>query len=65
MPDNFTPRLKDLLRSNGCRFVRQGKGDHEIWYSPISNKRFMVDNHIKSRHWANHALRQAGLPKAF
>jgi ribosomal protein L16/L10AE len=45
--------------------MRQGKGDHEIWHSPISNKRFMVDNHIKSRHWANHTLKQAGLPKAF
>jgi len=45
--------------------VRHGKGDHEIWHSPISNRRFMVDNHIKSRHWANHTLKQAGLPKAF
>jgi hypothetical protein len=65
MPDNFTPRVKAILRTNGCQLVRQGKGDHEIWYSPISNKRFMVDNHIKSRHWANYTLKQAGLPKAF
>jgi HicA toxin of bacterial toxin-antitoxin, len=65
MADNFTPRVKAILREKGCSFVRQGKGDHEIWHSPISNKRFMVDNHIKSRHWANHTLKQAGLPKAF
>jgi len=25
----------------------------------------MVDNNIKSRHWANHTLKQAGLEKAF
>jgi ribosomal protein L16/L10AE len=42
-----------------------GKGDHEIWYSPITRRRFMVDAKIRSRHWANHTLKQAGLPKAF
>lgn len=65
MPDNFTPRVKQLLRQAGCEFVRHGKGDHEIWQSPVSKRRFMVDNNIKSRHWANHTLRQAGLPKTF
>jgi HicA toxin of bacterial toxin-antitoxin, len=65
MAENYTPRVKAILRQNGCSFVRQGKGDHEIWYSPINNHRFMVDNHIKSRHWANYTLKQAGLEKAF
>ena len=65
MADNFTPRVKAILREKECFFVRQGKGDHEIWHSPITNRRFMVDNNIKSRHWANYTLKQAGLPKAF
>ena len=65
MAENYTPRVKSMLRENGCTFVHHGKGDHEIWYSPTSNRRFMVDNHIKSRHWANHTLKQAGLPKTF
>jgi predicted RNA binding protein YcfA (HicA-like mRNA interferase family) len=65
MADNYTPRVKKILRKHGCRLVRQGRGDHEIWESPISGRRFMVDNAIKSRHWANHTLRQAGLDKAF
>jgi hypothetical protein len=65
MADNFTPAIKKLRRQAGCRFERQGKGDHEIWYSPISRRRFMVDTRIKSRHWANHTLKQAGLPKTF
>ncbi len=61
MADNFTPRVKAFLREHGCVFVRQGKGDHEIWSSPISGRRFMVDNHIRSRHWGEpHA--QAGGP---
>ena len=65
MADNYTPRVKSLLREAGCTFVRYGKGDHEIWHSPISGRQFMVDSHIKSRHWANYTLKQAGLPKAF
>lgn len=62
---DFTPDLKRALRDAGCRFDRKGKGDHEIWYSPITNVRFVVDRKIKSRHTANAVLKQAGLPKKF
>lgn len=61
----YTGPLKKLLRKNGCHFERQGKGDHEIWFSPISGKRFPVDSDIKSRHTANEVLKQAGLEKEF
>jgi hypothetical protein len=63
--DSYTPLVKKLLRDHGCYPVRTGKGDHEIWYSPISGLNFPVDGAIKSRHTANGVLRQAGLPKAF
>lgn len=62
---NYTRVLKQRLREDDCKFERQGKGDHEIWYSPITNIRFVVDNHIKSRHTANAVLKQAGIPKKF
>jgi len=62
---SFTPELKRRLLDHGCRFERHGKGDHEIWYSPITNRRFVVDNDIRSRHTANAVLRQAGLAKHF
>jgi len=62
---DFTPELKSILRAAGCNFVRQGRGDHEIWYSPITNINFVVDQKIKSRHTANAVLKQAGLPKKF
>lgn len=62
---DFTPLLKKALKVQGCYFVRQGKGDHEIWFSPISQKNFVVDSKIKSRHTANAALQQAGLEKQF
>ncbi|EKS42038.1 type II toxin-antitoxin system HicA family toxin [Afipia broomeae] len=62
---SFTPELKKLLAEANCSFVRKGRGDHEIWESPISGIRFTVDNNIKSRHTANAVLKQAGLPKHF
>jgi len=65
MGSNFTRDLKRILRQAGCRQERQGKGDHEIWYSPLTDTRFPVDSRIKSRHTANAVLKQAGLPKQF
>lgn len=65
MSSSLTPEVIRILLSNGCRFERQGKGDHEIWFSPITNRRFVVDQKIKSRHTANAVLKQAGLPKQF
>jgi hypothetical protein len=61
----YTEELKAILRKAGCYFVRQGRGDHEIWQSAISGKRFPVDANIKSRHTANAVLKQAGLAKRF
>jgi hypothetical protein len=60
----FTEELKNILVANKCRLVR-GYRLRETWESPISKRRFIVDNNIKSRHIANAVLRQAGLPKAF
>lgn len=45
--------------------LREGRGDHEIWQSPLTGTRFVVDGKILSRHTVNAVLRQAGLPKQF
>jgi len=47
---SYTPRLKEVLRTHGCRFERPGRGDHEIWYSPIMNRRFPVDQDCLPPH---------------
>lgn len=65
MAPQFDRQLRDLLKSAGCVMIRQGKGSHEIWHSPISGQNFAVPVGIPSRHTANAILRQAGLPKAF
>jgi len=50
-----------VLRSHGCAFVRAGKGDHEVWSSPFSDKAVVVDGRMMSRHTANAVLKKAGI----
>lgn len=58
--------LKGTVEQGRMLLRAAGTGrDHEIWQSPITGRRFPVDNAIKSRHTANAVLRQAGLAKAF
>ena len=40
-----TNELIRKLTKAGCYLIRQGKGSHEIWYSPITQKEFVVTNH--------------------
>jgi len=65
MGSNLYPELVRLLRKAGCEFVREGKGSHEIWYSPISKRRFAVPRNTTKVHTANSILKDAGLPKNF
>lgn len=39
----YEKSVRDILSLNGCYFVRHGKGDHDIWYSPINGRYFTVD----------------------
>lgn len=65
MAADFDRELKRLLEQAGCSYVRSGKGSHQIWYSPISKRKFPLPVGIKSRHTANGVLKDAGLPKTF
>ena len=57
--------LKRILAEHGCRLVRYGKGDHEIWFSPITDRTFTVDAGTRKRFTANAVLMQAGIKQAF
>ena len=61
----FEKKVREILNSNGCRFVRRGKGDHDIYFSPITNRNFTVDSKIKSRHTANAIMKQSGIEYHF
>ncbi|MDR0445743.1 MAG: type II toxin-antitoxin system HicA family toxin [Oscillospiraceae bacterium] len=57
--------VREILSENGCYFLRRGKGDHDIWHSPITKRHVTVDSKIKSRHTANAIMRQSGIPHRF
>ena len=61
----YEKKVRKLLQENNCHFVRRGKGDHDIWYSPISQRHVTVDTKIKSRHTANAVLKQCGIAFKF
>jgi hypothetical protein len=62
---SYDRELRKLLSAAGCIPVRKGKGDHEVWHSPVNGRHFTLDRGVKSRHTANGILKQAGLDKAF
>ena len=65
MGSNLYPELVRMLKDTGCHIVRQGKGSHEIWYSPKTNRTLSVPRNTQKPHTANAVLKDAGLPKAF
>ncbi len=58
---DYEKQVRDILSRHGCRFIRHGKGDHDIWYSQLTNLHITVDGKIKSRHTANSILKRAGI----
>jgi hypothetical protein len=62
---NNSKDLKKKLLSKNCFIDREGRGDHEIWFSPVSGNYFIVEDEIKSSHTAEAVLKIAGLDKAF
>jgi len=54
-----------LFQQHGCTFVRKGKGDHEIWYSPITDRQVTLDKGTRKKHTANGTLKQAGIKYKF
>jgi predicted RNA binding protein YcfA (HicA-like mRNA interferase family) len=61
---DYSRAVRDKLREAGWRFLRHGKGSHEIWVSPTGQK-VTVPRKLLIRHTANGILKDAGLPKAF
>ena len=65
MGGNLYPELVRILKNAGCTFVRRGKGSHEIWHSPLSNKKFSVPHNTHVVGTANKILKDAGLTERF
>lgn len=65
MGSGYYDQLVNVLKKQGCYFYRQGKGSHEIWFSPLNNSSFTVAYTINSRILANKILKQAGIDFKF
>ena len=61
----FEKKVREILSEYGCYFIRRGKGDHDIWFSPITNRNVTVDSKIKSKYTAQAIMKQAGINKKF
>jgi len=58
---DYRRELLKKLKAHDCEFVKNAKGSHELWQSPISKTRFVVQQKLKSRISANNILKQAGI----
>ena len=58
---HYEKMVRDKLKENGCYFHRHGRGDHDIWFSPITQLPITIDNKIVSRHTANGIMKRAGI----
>lgn len=65
MVRGFYRDIVEVLKRHGCIFRRSGKGDHEIWFSPITGRTFSLDRGSLSRHSANAVMKEAGIPHKF
>lgn len=52
-----------VLEQHGYRFLRNGKGAHEIWTNGSRNQ--VVSKNMPSRHMANEIMKQAGIAHRF
>ncbi|MCL2806426.1 MAG: type II toxin-antitoxin system HicA family toxin [Treponema sp.] len=61
----YEKKVRKILKEHGCYFVRHGRGDHDIWHTPIKNRNITVDGKINIRHVANEIMKQAGIEYHF
>lgn len=65
MGRTYGRELRRILTDSGCHFVRKGKGDHEIWFSPITKRNVVIDVGGDNKMTANGTLKAAGINYRF
>lgn len=64
--NSFSSDLLALLKEAGCNYHAPGhRGNHDLWFSPITGIYFPLDGKILSHNTANAILKIAGLPEQF
>ena len=55
--------VKEMLSRHGWKFLRHGKGSHDIWTD--GSKNVSVNHECRSRHTANAIMKAAGIDHRF
>jgi hypothetical protein len=64
--NSFYADLVAILKEAGCHYHAPAhRGNHDIWFSPLTSVYFPLDGKILSHHTANAILKIAGLPEQF
>ena len=64
--NSFSADLLAILKEAGCNYHAPAhRGNHDIWFSPITGIYFPFDSKVLSHHTANAILKIAGLPEQF
>ncbi|MBU3635787.1 type II toxin-antitoxin system HicA family toxin [Polynucleobacter sp. es-GGE-1] len=64
--NSFSTDLVAILKEAGCHYHAPAhRGNHDIWFSPVTSVYFPLDSKILSHHTANAVLKIAGLPEQF
>ena len=64
--NSFSTDLLAILKEAGCNYHAPAhRGNHDIWFSPITGVYFPLDGKILSHNTANAILKIAGLPEQF
>jgi predicted RNA binding protein YcfA (HicA-like mRNA interferase family) len=61
--NGYEKEVKKILKENGWKFIRSGKGSHEYWGK--GKKSVTVSHKITSRHTANGIMKSAGIDHKF
>ena len=64
--NSFSTDLVAILKAAGCSYHAPAhRGNHDIWFSPITGIYFPLDSKILSHNTANAILKITGLPEQF
>jgi hypothetical protein len=61
--NGYGQEVREQLRKAGCWFIRHGRGDHDIWRSPLTNRSFTVPVKIMSRQHGEWGFEGRGATK--
>jgi hypothetical protein len=64
--NSFSTDLVAILKEAGCNYHAPAhRGNHDIWFSPLTGIYFPLDSKILSHNTANAILKITGLPEQF